>query len=339
MSFPFKPKIIGWETTKRCNFQCLHCGTPAGAPRENELNLEECLSLCDQIAELGCEVLTLSGGEPLMHPHWDKIAIRLKEKGVEPYMISNGYYLEENVDRMCSTPLRRIGLSLDGNARIHNEIRQNPESYERAVRGAKRARDKGIKVGVVSHVSRMNLDSLDEMYSLFCQIPIDFWQVQITFMAGRMKEHTDSVLAPEDLPRVAQFLEKVRAEKKIMVCAGDNLGYYSRYDIADKPWKGCHAGRWVLGIESDGTLKGCLSLPGEFREGNIRQKSLRELWEDRNLFKLNRYFEPEDLGPHCRDCEKKLDCRAGCKVTAFCTTGSAFDNPYCLYRVEKSIPS
>lgn len=336
MSFPFKPKIVGWEITTRCNFSCLHCGTSAGVPRKNEMSLEECLSLCDQIAELGCEVLTLSGGEPLMHLHWDKLAIRLAEKGVKPYMISNGYYLEENVEKMLSTPLNRIGLSIDGPPEIHNTIRQNSQSYARAMRGAKTAKQRGISVGVVTHISRMNLHAMQEMYDLFLEVPVDFWQVQITFLSGRMKEHHDKALSPEEMPAIAKFLEKVRGQKKMMVCAGDNLGYYSRFDIANTPWKGCQAGRWVLGIESDGTLKGCLSLPWEFREENIRKRTLREIWEDRKLFKLNRYFNPEELGEFCRDCDKKLDCRAGCKVTAFCTTGSPFNNPYCLYRIEKN---
>ncbi|MDQ7824689.1 MAG: radical SAM protein [Candidatus Eremiobacteraeota bacterium] len=335
MSFPFKPKIVGWELTKRCNFQCLHCGTPAGAPRENELTLEESLKLIDDLAGLGCEVLTLSGGEPLMHPHWDKFAHRLREKGIDPYMITNGYYLEENIEKILATPLRRIGLSIDGTAEIHDHIRQHPGSYERALRGARRAKEKGIAVGVVTHVSRYNFDALDEMERVFRGVPMDFWQIQVTFLSGRMKEHGESVLEPSELPRVAAFVEKARIGRDMLVCAGDNLGYYSCRDIVDKPWKGCHAGRWVLGIESDGTLKGCLSLPGEFREGNIRTRPLGELWEDRSLFKLNRYFNPDDLAGYCSECDKKLDCRGGCKVTAFSSTGNAFDNPYCLYRVEK----
>jgi len=335
MSFPFVPKIAGWELTKRCNFQCLHCGTSAGAARENELTLEEALSFCDQVAGLGCEILTLSGGEPLMHPHWDAFAIRLREKGVEPYMITNGYYLEENIHRMLKTPLRRIGLSLDGPPEVHNHIRQNRDSYQRALEGAKKAKEKGISVGVVSHVSTMTIELLDEMYRRFLEVPMDFWQVQLTFLSGRMKEHAESVLPPGRMPEVAVFVEKIRKEKKMLVCAGDNLGYFSCHDIADKPWKGCHAGRWVLGLEADGTVKGCLSLPEHLREDTIRRRSLREIWEDRELFKYNRYFNPDDLGPHCSDCDKKLDCRAGCRVTAYSTTGSLFDNPYCLYRVEK----
>jgi radical SAM protein with 4Fe4S-binding SPASM domain len=336
MSFPFIPKIVGWELTKRCNFRCLHCGSSAGAPRDNELSLQEALSFCDQIAELGCEILTLSGGEPLMHPHWDKFAVRLKEKGVDVYMISNGYYLEENMERILASPLRRIGLSIDGTREIHNHIRQNNEAFQRAMNGARLLKEKGLSVGVVTHASGYNLKVLEEMYDLFKEIPMDFWQVQITFPSGRMKEHMESLLRPEEIPAVAQFVEKARARKDMFVCAGDNLGYYSRYDIVDKPWKGCHAGRWVLGLEADGSVKGCLSLPEELREGSLRQRSLREIWEDRTLFKLNRYFDPEDLGPHCRECDKKLDCRAGCKVTAYSSTGSLFDNPYCLYRVEKT---
>ncbi len=335
MAFPFIPKIGGWELTRRCNYRCLHCGTSCGAPREDEMTLDQAYAVIDDLAELGCEILTLSGGEPLMHPHWDKFAIRLNERGITPYMITNGYYIKDNIERILNAPLRRIGLSIDGTEKIHNHIRQTPNAYQIAMESARLLHENGIEVGAVSHASRFNLEVLEDMYREFLDVPFNFWQVQVTFSSGRMKEHQEAVLKPEELPIVAKFVADKRKEGKMMVCAGDNLGYYSHFNISDSEWKGCHAGRWVIGIEADGHIKGCLSLPEDFREDNVKNRPLREIWRDRNLFKLNRYFNPGDMTGSCAGCDKAVQCRGGCKVTAFCSSGSIYDNPYCLYRVEK----
>ncbi len=339
MTFPFKPKIVGWELTRRCNYRCLHCGTSCGAPRDDELTLDQAYKMIDDLAELGCEILNLSGGEPLMHPHWDKFAVRLKENNITPYMITNAYYIEDSIERILNSPLRRIGISIDGDEKLHNHIRQNPEAYARVLSAAKLLKKHGVSVGAVSHAAKYNLHLLEHMYQEFLKIPLDFWQIQLAFSSGRMKDYSNELLEPEQLVEVAKFIEEKRKEKKMMVCVGDNLGYYSSYDIVDSPWKGCHAGRWVAGIEADGTVKGCLSLTPEFREANLKERSFKDIWQDRELFKYNRYFNPEDMSGNCKGCDKALDCRGGCRVTSFCMTGNVFDNPYCLYRVEKEAKS
>lgn len=333
-SFPFVPKVAGWELTRRCNMKCIHCGSSAGAPHPDELTIEEGLNLCDQLADLGCIILTLSGGEPLLHPVWDRYAERLLKRGVKTYLITNGFYLEENVEKLLSAGVRRIGVSLDGLEKTHNFIRRNPDSFQRAMAGARAALEAGLSVGTVTHVSKKNIEELEEMYRTFVEAGLRFWQIQITFLSGRMLENRALACEPEEMLRIAKFIEEKRKEQKMKVVAGDNFGYFSKFDISDGEWKGCFAGRWLIGIDADGGVKGCLSLPRDFVEDNIRRRPLREIWEDRSLFKFNRYFNPDELGGFCANCDKKLVCRGGCSVTAYSATGSVLDNPYCLYRLE-----
>lgn len=332
--FPFVPKVIGWELTRKCNMRCIHCGTSAGSSRKNELSVEEGLVLCRQIIELGTKSLSLSGGEPLLHHAWDKYARALHEGGVKVSMITNGYLLEENIEKILRSPVRRIGISLDGTPDTHNFIRQNKNSFERAVKGARELKKRNISAGAITHVSKKNIRELEALYKILKDNGFDFWQIQITFLSGRMRKHKEMALDPDDMPEAAEFVEEKKTLKEIDVSAGDNLGYYSKHNITNFKWKGCFAGRWLMGIDADGGIKGCLSLPPEFVEDNIRKRALKEIWEDRSLFKYNRYFNPADLGNFCKDCVHAPDCRGGCTVTAYSATGSPFNNPYCLYRVE-----
>jgi len=334
--FPYRPRVAGWELTLACNMNCIHCGSSAGHPRPDELRVDEGLDLIGQMVDLGLEMITLSGGEPLMHPAWDVYARRLSEGGVKTQMITNALLLEKSAQKMKDSGIKTFGISLDGMEETHNFIRNNPKSFQMALRGVKAAHEAGLTVGVVTHVSGANRDELEAMYQLFQEIGIKFWQIQVVFKMGRMKEHQDYAVEPEDLPGIAHFIyEKRKLGGLPNVFPGDNLGYYGCEPIFDKEWKGCFAGRHLMGIDADGTIKGCLSLPREFAEGNVRTEPLRQIWEDPNRFRYNRYFNPDMLEGHCKGCPKGDPCRAGCTITAYAATGNKFDNPYCLYRVER----
>jgi len=332
--FPFKPRVVGWELTLRCNMRCLHCGSSAGPSRPNEMTETEGLDLIDQLVEMGTQIVTLSGGEPLIHPSWHVYARKLVDAGVSTFLITNGLLLEQNVEKLVESGIGRIGISLDGTEKTHDFIRNHAGSFTTALRGARKAKAHRLSVGAVTHVSRANIEELEAMYGLFAEIGLDFWQIQITFKQGRMREHNDFSLDPKELPRIVGFIhEKQQIPKGIDVVPGDNLGYYSVPSIRKRPWKGCFAGRHLMGIDADGAIKGCLSLPREFVEGFLREEPLRKIWEDPNRFRYNRYFKEEMLKGHCSGCPKGRWCRAGCVVTAHSATGDRFDNPYCTFRL------
>jgi radical SAM protein with 4Fe4S-binding SPASM domain len=132
------------------------------------------------------------------------------------------------------------------------------------------------------------------------------------------------------------------------VYPGHDVGYYGepeeglRTHAPKLPfWTGCSAGCSVIGIESNGNIKGCLSLPSamngteRFIEGNIRETPLAEIWSRKNAFRYNRQFTVEDLGGYCRQCEYAEVCRGGCTWTTFAERGAVRDNPYCYWRQLK----
>lgn len=89
-----------------------------------------------------------------------------------------------------------------------------------------------------------------------------------------------------------------------------------------------------LGLGSDGTVRGCLSLQlDQFIEGNTHERSLKEIWNDKNSFAYNRRFDCSMLTGHCKDCIYGSVCKAGCLRAASVNGGRC--NPYCLYKLER----
>src|ERR1019366_7049410 len=96
---------------------------------------------------------------------------------------------------------------------------------------------------------------------------------------------------------------------------------------------GCSAGQNVIGIESDGKIKGCPSLgTGDFTGGNVRDMSLSDIWWTTRELRFFRNRTRGDLWGFCQNCYYADVCRGGCTWTAHSLFGKPGNNPYCHYR-------
>jgi radical SAM protein with 4Fe4S-binding SPASM domain len=337
--FKLYPQVAVWEITFVCNMRCRHCGTSAGEEREKELTTDEALKLCDELGEMECEFLTLSGGEPLMRKDWDKLAQRLKQNKVSLGIVTNGYLVEDGViDKFQELEMGMVGVSFDGTEKTHNEIRRHPHSFQKAYNAFKllKKREK-IPFCAVTQVSKYNLYELEEIKNLLLKAGVPVWRIQMTTITGRMKEESSMTISPQEMVELNNFIVKTKKENKIYVDVGENIGYYNGDEKIlrnNLPYLGCYAGCRVIGIESNGNIKGCLSLPEEFVEGNVRDSSLKEIWFKEGAFAYNRQFTLDKVEGFCKGCPHVRFCRCGCANTAYASSGSRFYNPMCLYRME-----
>ena len=72
----------------------------------------------------------------------------------------------------------------------------------------------------------------------------------------------------------------------------------------------------------------------KFIEGNVRERSLVDIWNDPNAFEYNRHFDCSMLTGYCKECIYGPICKGGC-VIASTNLGDCRCNPYCLYKIEK----
>jgi radical SAM protein with 4Fe4S-binding SPASM domain len=338
----YKPSTVVWEVTFKCNMNCLHCGTDAGAEREAELSTKEALALCDELAQLGCERLILSGGEPLVRSDWADIAERLIKNGIKTGLISNGFLMTPDVaKKMNDIGLGMVGISFDGNEEAHNKIRRNPQSYQKVLQAFEFLSDAGVSVCAVSQISKHNFHTLDDIRNILLKNKVKYWQLQMTTLTGRMKdEPNNSVLDEDQFMYLAEYTAQLMSQNnpELTVYAGENIGYFNHLEGILRRghyFQGCNAGIRVLGIESNGNIKGCLSMPEDFVEGNVRQRSLTEIWNDPKLFAYNREFSAEAAEGGCKGCKFFEICRGGCGNTAYSSTGRRHNNPYCVLAIEK----
>ena len=339
------PRIVVWELTLACNMHCKHCGSSAGKGRSDELHLERMLRLCDELAELECERLTLLGGEPLIHPNWEDVTARLKAQGVRVNVITNGWLLDEPrfCDRVDNAGFSIVGISIDGMEKTHDDLRRSG-SFQRVSRGMDLLQERNVAVAAVTVLTRESIQQLEELYGFLIDRGVKVWQLQIAAPLGRLGTDDPKLIDPQQIRGIFDFVAGKKSSKSGMVIdLADNIGYFppgkTGFIRTTRPrnnsWLGCPAGIQVLGIDSNGDLKGCQSLPSipAFIEGNVRDRSLEEIWNDPKGFGYNRRFTREQLGGFCAECRFGSLCKAGCSSMAYSYTGSTGDNPMCVYRV------
>ncbi|HWA72018.1 MAG TPA: radical SAM protein [Polyangiaceae bacterium] len=339
----WRPIYAVWEITLRCDLACRHCGSRAGHARPDELDTAECLDLVRQMAELGVLEVTLIGGEAYLRDDWDEIAAAIVARGMSVGMTTGGRGITaERARRAKAAGLENASVSLDGLEATHDRLRGVKGSFQSALAALDHFRAAGVKVSCNTQINRLNLGELPEILELIALHGASSWQIQLTVPMGRAADEPEVLLQPYDLltlfPLLGELAERARA-LGVRVWPANNIGYFGPYERALRGTlpKGhlasCDAGRAILGIEADGSIKGCPSLPTEaWTGGNIRDASLRDIWERSAPLRYMRDRTVEDLWGFCRTCYYADDCRAGCTWTGFVIFGRPGNNPLCHHR-------
>lgn len=336
----FYPDTAVWELTIACNGKCIHCGSSSGVPRPNELTEKEALRLCDELNELGCKRITLIGGEIFLSPYWEKVCARLTGHGIRVAPLTNGLLINKtNLQKLKDVGVDNISFSIDGLAKTHDYIRGMPGLFDQAMENIKLAREEGFLVGVNTTCTALNLNEMPALHEHLIKEDLRLWQIQIVEDMGNVNENPELRLTVEDFYQLAKYMVDFRQQDDVKVVTCHNIGWFTSFEplLRDHPFTGCVAGRYAVGIESDGDIRGCLSIMGDPDanvEGNVRERSLIDIWNDPNAFTAFRDRKVEDLTGFCAKCEYNDLCRGGCSSVAYSTIKRFTENPMCLHKYE-----
>jgi radical SAM protein with 4Fe4S-binding SPASM domain len=342
MTFEGFPFIIGWELTLTCNLRCTHCGSSAGKPRHDELTTAEALALCEQFPALLVQEVDFTGGEPLLRPDWPLIAERLIALGVPTNVLTNGMAVGvDTVAQMKDVGISGVGISLDGLESTHDHIRSRKGSFTAVLHSIAAMQSAGLPFNVITTVNALNLGELPRMLALLRSLGVACWRLQPLIHMGRVRSHAELHIEGSAMSSIGQFVREAKRSSNgadLQIICSDGLEYVEEEE-SDRPWRGCSAGIVSCGITSDGKVKGCLSMPDELIEGDLRQNTLWQIWFDPKTFSYTRRFTASQLGANCRTCEKGIECQGGCTSSSYCGTGQFHNDALCYYRVSREAHS
>ena len=337
------PIYAVWEVTLACNLACRHCGSRAGKARPDELSTDECLDLIKQMAELGVKEVSMIGGEAYLRPDWLTLIESIRDHGMKTNMTTGGRGITAQMARDAkSAGLEAVSVSIDGSEEVHDRLRAAKGSYKAAVQSMKHMVDAGVRLSTNTQINRLSLPTIHEVLDLMIDVGSKAWQIQLTVAMGRAADEPEVLLQPYDLVELFPILGDLKDrcdEAGIRMWPGNNIGYFGPLEAKLRgaaprgEMASCTAGRYVLGIEADGAIKGCPSLPTkEWVGGTVREHSLREIWEGTEPLRYTRDRTVDDLWGFCRDCYYADVCKAGCTWTSTVLFGKPGNNPYCHHR-------
>ncbi len=343
-----RPSYVVWELTLACDLACHHCGSRAGRRRPDELTTAECLDLVDQIAALGANEVTLIGGEAYLREDWTEIISRIKAHGMRCGMATGARGLTaERLRSARDAGLEAISVSIDGLEAEHDAQRGVAGSFRAAVEAMDRISDLGtIRLSANTQINKASLPVLEEVFEVIAKHGAKAWQVQLTAAMGRAADPgpDGSVLFLEPYevlyvhPKLA-LLKQEGDRRGVTLWPGNNVGHFGPFEGVIRGhfragYRGvCGAGRLSLGIEANGDVKGCPSLPSKpYVGGNVREHRLVDIWERSLPLRFARDMTARDLRGFCKDCYYANECRGGCHWTSHVLLGYPGDNPYCHHR-------
>ncbi|MGE3536119.1 MAG: adenosyl-hopene transferase HpnH [Candidatus Tectimicrobiota bacterium] len=139
------PLVLMLEPLFRCNLACAGCGKiqhPTAILRQN-LAPEDCFRAAE---ECGAPVVSIAGGEPLLHPQIDTIAAGLVARKKFVYLCTNALVLEKHLERFTPSPYFTFSVHLDGLRERHDTLVCREGTFDIAVQAMKAAKAAGFRV-------------------------------------------------------------------------------------------------------------------------------------------------------------------------------------------------
>jgi radical SAM protein with 4Fe4S-binding SPASM domain len=272
-------RYLELQMTDRCNLQCRHCYI--GEVSHQDLSKKQIQRVLEEFEEIQGLRLLISGGEPLLHPHFWQINDILQNYAFRSVLLSNGTLITKEVANKLH--VHEVQVSLDGMKEGHESLR-GKGTFKKTMAAIDHLQEANLRVSVATMIHRRNLSEFDRLASLLKSKHIEEWNVDVPCVEGRLKTHQDFWVSP---PEAGLYL---------------NYGYGGGFHSSTKNFT---CGAHLCAIIVNGTVCKCGLFSGE-PVGSI-EEGLRTCWARIPRIAL------KDLTCKCPVME---ECRGGCRYRA-----------------------
>jgi len=301
-----------WECTWRCNLSCRHCGSDCKA----ESNVKDmpfavflhAIEPLEQRYSRDTVVIAITGGEPLLRADLADCGRALRQHGFRWGIVTNGMlYDEARHHELVAAGLSSITVSLDGLEETHNWLRQHPQSFQRALRALRLiANDPRLIYDVVTCVHGRNLKELPQLKELLIANGIQHWRLFTIAPIGRAADDRELMLSCAQVEEMLRFIAETRNEGCIDLKFSCEA-YTGKYEeeIRDSYFF-CRAGINIGSVLLNGDISACPNIDRSFRQGNIYEDNLLDVWDNRFQVMRDRTWMRCGMCASCKDFKQCL---------------------------------
>ncbi len=327
--YPLSSVVI--ELTNSCNLNCVHCYGHFGMPKTTfTWKIAEIEDLKKELDLLHTMEVRLSGGECLLNPDFERIALFFLKNGFRVGIYTNGFMYEKLKSFLEKTRKYNfyVAVSLDGIGMMHNRMR-GKECYEKVILSLNELKGyDNVEVLIETAASKVNIGNLEEV--------VDFVEKEYpTF------EHKSFVISPTGDRDISfsckEFKEITNRHRPLLA---DYTIRRQRRTLLPRKEHRCMGGVINGVITADKKVKCCpIAQNDVFTMGNLLNRTLSSIWanpENGTEAFRNEYIRSSKK---CRKCKLKNRCGdKNCRVEAMTLTGDwRNDNPYTCIALENTI--
>lgn len=301
------------ELTYRCNERCVHCyvDDASEANVRKELTLEEYRLILDQLRQMGCIHILLTGGEVCLRKDFLEIARYAVSSGFLVDIYTNGISLTDlQFEQLCDLKVNSVSFSLySADPAVHDSITKVPGSFERTLKRMMMFKCAGVDTFIKTVVIQQNLDTLEGLFELGRRL-----NIPVNPATNISDTHT------------GQSKSDFRLDNQLQRLCAANL--IQRYDPVNpqmlhrnRNGAVCRAGITTLSIDPYGGVHPCLAFTEEV--GSVRSQILTQIWEEAPLLKKLRKFQFRELSEQCGECGFADTCGV-CIGAAYSESGGSF---------------
>lgn len=351
----YAPFLVVWDYTHKCNLNCKHCYSNAGATHETELTTKEALAVVDQLADFGVTALAFSGGEPLSRTDFFEVASHAVQRGLYVSVATNGTLLtKENVKKLKQAKINYVEVSIDGaTAQTHDTFRGVSGAFDKAVAGLKNCVEANLCACIATTAIKSNIAEMPEILDLAEKIGAERFTYFNFIPTGRGKKLYDQDLPPEEREKLMLYLlDKMSKGYKVTIlttapqlarvalqCQGNgkelamSMAHMQTVKVSKKAVPladfigGCGAGRLYCSLSPEGDVHPCVFFP--INVGNLKKEKFGDIWLNSKLF--NTLRDRSNLKGACGKCGYKYIC-GGCRARASAYNAGDFlaSDPGCV---------
>lgn len=336
---------LNWAITGKCNFNCRHCFMAAdNSPMMGEFSREECLALLDECERCGIQTITLTGGEPMLHPDFMDIVRECARRRLHVSELNtNGSFLTEDIlDEFQALGMdTEIKISYDGVGH-HDWLRGVAGAEEKALNAMRLAKARGFRVRAQTNVHKRNLAVMYDTVALLDSIGVDEVRIIRTTESSRWLENAGNATLGimEYYDEMLRLIERcVQSDFKISMDVWQFLHYrqpegayyFHPVQTGCSSYRdnipACKGARGTVAVSYTGEVYPCNQLSGTFSHlgislGNVKKQPLHELLSDGKYLAQVTMPVADILKENtvCQSCQYWKCCMGGCRAITFAFT-------------------
>jgi radical SAM protein with 4Fe4S-binding SPASM domain len=322
------PLTVYLGATQGCNLACAHCQASSGPGPLDPFDLDLARPLFAELFELGCGLVHVTGGEPLLHPEFFPAVDEAFRWGLNVLLTTNGTLISDALaEELARRPFRTVSISLDGPDGDSHDALRGDGSLDAALRGLRRLAAHR-PVGVTTTLTPLLAGRLDELIRVCEDAGAAALYLRPGLPAGRAAERPDLLPSFEGFKRTLAELDALQTETDLPIFHPPEVPHAaSTAHVLER--FGCVAGNLVCSVAPDGQVNPCALLGPSFDTGSLRDHSLHQLWSQGDAFVRLRALEGN---PDCWSCRHYDRCGGGCRARALVATGDLeAPDPWCSY--------